>query len=523
MCSFEYPLKTADFVTHPLDHLEFNFEVQSNESITSSEIITHSGYEVISSDSSYSVIRLSRPKAYLDRNLIFEYHTEQNTLGVDFYSIANDSTEGHFALFIRPPNQVAADSILARRIIFLLSSSSRMFGYPLSESIEAIEQGLDLLNEDDVFNIVLYGYGVQNWQSSPVTATTTNIQNAKDFMEDITVSAGADMEQGLRSCLNQIQDDTYNNVILIFTDGFSYIDPVNIETKNVYQAGIFPVAIGENFSFSRLEMLAAYNYGFVTYIDEDDNIKQKMNRLVNKVTQPILKDVQIEYGRADLSEILPQKIPSTYAGSHFFLTGRYANAGQSALSIGGTSTKGMAAHDFLLEFSSDAHINKFVEPLWAKMIIEWLEWELEIYGETEERKSRLIELSLKYNIRCRYTAYVADYETEYTTGLNEVVQLATIVTKSHLVYNYPNPFNPSTIIRFYISPQSALDGPRLLKIYNTLGQLIFIIDLNQLMAGYHEITFAGLNSLGTRLASGVYLVVLQIGHEVSTLRITLVR
>jgi hypothetical protein len=515
-------LKTADFVTHPLDHLEFNFEVHSTVPIISYGITTHDGAELMTADSSYLKMRLIQPKAYLDRNLVFQYTSQQTSMGVDFYSVDNDTVDGHFALFIRPPNQAVADSVLPRRIIFLLSNSSQMFGYALNQSIAAINQALDQLNDGDRFNIILYNWRAETWQSNPVEANATNIQNAKDYLAGIVSSSGADMAEGIATALSQITSDGYNNVILVFTNGFNYIDPVYTETLNTYKTGIFPIAIGDDFNFARLEMLAAYNYGFVTYIDEDDNMIQKMSQVVNKVTQPILKDVQIEYGSAGLSEILPTNIPSTYAGSYFFLAGRYTNSGTSALSVGGTSVKGAVAYDFILQYSSIMNKNKFVEPLWAKMMIDFLEWQIEIYGETEERKSRLIELSLAYNIRCRYTAYVADYTTEYV-GFKELENLVTIVRKSHLVKNYPNPFNPSTTIGFYISPQASRQGPWLLKIYNTLGQLVFIMDLSTYREGFHEILFQGRDLHGIPLASGIYFVVFQIGAEISTMRIALLR
>lgn len=41
--------------------------------------------------------------------------------------------------------------------------------------------------------------------------------------------------------------------------------------------------------------------GFVTYIGLNDNMNLKMSRLMGQITQPILKDVAMEYGKGDLS------------------------------------------------------------------------------------------------------------------------------------------------------------------------------------------------------------------------------
>ena len=178
--------------------------------------------------------------------------------------------------------------------------------------------------------------------------------------------------------------------------------------------------------------------------------------------------------------------------------------------------------DFLLDFTAATDTLKFTELLWAKEMIEYLEWMIEIYGETVERKDQLIELSLKYNIRCRYTAYVADYRSEYTS-VETMVSAPAIATSSRLIGNYPNPFNPSTTIQVYISPADVFSGPRMIRIYNTLGQLIFVIDLSRYGPGYHTVRFGGTDFSGRYLPSGNYIVVLQTGTGVSSMRITLIR
>jgi hypothetical protein len=244
---------------------------------------------------------------------------------------------------------------------------------------------------------------------------------------------------------------------------------------------------------------------------------------MNQIIQPVLKDVRTEYGKSDLNYILPEKIPSAYAGTCLLISGRYENPGTSALSIAGNSTDGERGYDFLLDFRSETAGYKFVESLWAKQMIDYLEWQIEIYGESEELKSQLIEISLTYNIRCRYTAYVADYETRYTSIPVFKNQRKIVPEKSQLLKNYPNPFNPSTRIVFYISQSDANAGPRFIRIYNSLGQLIYIIDLSGFGPGYHEIQFNGLDWHGNPLPSGVYFVLLQLGSQQSMMRMTLIK
>jgi hypothetical protein len=69
------------------------------------------------------------------------------------------------------------------------------------------------------------------------------------------------------------------------------------------------------------------------------------------------------------------------------------------------------------------------------------------------------------------------------------------------IYNYPNPFNPSTQIKYSLPKNSFV----ILKVYNLLGEEVANIVNNELRtAGRYSTEFSGLN-----LASGVYLYVIE--------------
>ncbi len=331
------------------------------------------------------------------------------------------------------------------------------------------------------------------------------------------------MDTAIKGIFNQIKDDLFSNSIIIFTNGRSVIDPKQIETLNTYKTGIFPIGIGDNLDRERLEMTAALNYGFVTYLDPLDNLGEKMLKVFDQISQPLLKNVAFEYGGAGVSEVIPEKLPSTYAGSLFFMTGRYTVSGESGISIAGTSVNGMRAYDFRLIFNDKTNENKFTESIWAKETIDAIEREIEIYGETPELKQRDIDISLAYNIRCRYTAYIADYQTEPTDETSVLENENITIPESFIAGNFPNPFNPSTKIRFYLDLHS-IGKAKLIKIYNILGELVAVIDISNLQEGWHEVTFNGKNMTGNYLASGIYLVQLQIGNKINnSIKINLVK
>ncbi len=69
-----------------------------------------------------------------------------------------------------------------------------------------------------------------------------------------------------------------------------------------------------------------------------------------------------------------------------------------------------------------------------------------------------------------------------------------------LEQNFPNPFNPSTRIRFYLSTGSSIR----LEIFNTVGQRVRLLENATLPAGEHQLLWDGRDHLGRVLPSGVY-------------------
>ena len=77
-----------------------------------------------------------------------------------------------------------------------------------------------------------------------------------------------------------------------------------------------------------------------------------------------------------------------------------------------------------------------------------------------------------------------------------------VMPRTHgLQQNAPNPFNPSTEIRYDL----AAGGDVRLSVYNLLGQRIRLLVEDHQIAGAYSITWNGVDDAGQSVASGVYL------------------
>ncbi|MDH4071178.1 MAG: T9SS type A sorting domain-containing protein, partial [Ignavibacteria bacterium] len=78
--------------------------------------------------------------------------------------------------------------------------------------------------------------------------------------------------------------------------------------------------------------------------------------------------------------------------------------------------------------------------------------------------------------------------------------------------NYPNPFNPSTTIRYQI----GVDAPVSVKIFNMLGQEVATLVDGFQKAGVQSATWHGVNDFGQAVSSGLYIYRIQVGSQVMT-------
>ena len=89
-----------------------------------------------------------------------------------------------------------------------------------------------------------------------------------------------------------------------------------------------------------------------------------------------------------------------------------------------------------------------------------------------------------------------------------------IPNKLTLHQNYPNPFNPNTNLQFDL----PVSGYSVLKIYNSVGQLVQTLVDKNLQAGRHNYSFNG-----SQLASGVYFYRLEFGGNIITNKMILMK
>ncbi len=111
----------------------------------------------------------------------------------------------------------------------------------------------------------------------------------------------------------------------------------------------------------------------------------------------------------------------------------------------------------------------------------------------------------------------------FSNGVYEAGNLLTAIAenpggnkpqKFSLEQNFPNPFNPTTVIPFELKEAGMVK----LTIYNMVGQKVATLVSSRMSAGSHTITFDA-----SKISSGVYFYQLRSGNNVVTRKMTLIK
>lgn len=95
----------------------------------------------------------------------------------------------------------------------------------------------------------------------------------------------------------------------------------------------------------------------------------------------------------------------------------------------------------------------------------------------------------------------------------------TLPGRFELYQNSPNPFNPSTEIRFDLSVPARVK----LSVYNVLGQEVILLTDGPLPAGNHSVVWDGVDSSGQPVASGIYLYRIEAGNNIASRKMVLMK
>jgi Ca-activated chloride channel family protein len=447
-------------------------------------------YETVRDDVQVSVLRYTP--------------TEEDSIGDDSY----------YAVWITPPDSIEQDEQIPKKIVLTADVSSSMEGERIEQLKEALMAFLDNLSPIDQFNIITFGTTVIPFKDDLVPVTAENLAAARTFIIDVGALGLTNIDEAMKVSLSQSFSNDYANMIVFITDGYptwgeTTIPNILASVKNYNKQSvrIFPFGVGEDVSETLLVRMGVENGGYATFIEEDDDIAKKIGNHFKRISKPVLTDLELVIDGLTTSDKFPRPLPDLFWGSQVMQLGIYKNSGVFPVKLKGTIRGQAVEYSSMAQFPTEPGGHRFIPRLWAKAKIDFLLDQIAMFGEQEELKNQVIELSLRFQILTPYTAFYSDpNETDPSdpTGGDfgsDVADRDKTPEGFALHQNYPNPFNPTTTISYEL----PIAGQVVIKIYDINGRLVKVIANVQQPEGSHSIQWDGTDFSERPVAAGVYI------------------
>lgn len=317
---------------------------------------------------------------------------------------------GYFRLRILP-REDANIEVAPKDVTFILDASRSMQQHKLDLAARAITDLLDKLRPEDMFNILIFRDAVSNFREAAVPATPENLGEAKGFLTGLESKGQTDVYKALLP-LAQIQPrKNLPGIILLVTDGNPTTgvrdsrEIINTVTAaNGLRNNIFAYGAGDTVNRYLLDLLAYRNKGEARVSPNIRDAKTDLSAFVNELGDPLLVNLQADYGRIPEEEVYPRVIPDFYRGRPITLYGRYDPADDRVFVARITGSNGETVKEMLFraDLGKADKGNRDISRGWAFAKAYHLIGEISQQGELPELLDQLKQLSSKYAIRTIY-------------------------------------------------------------------------------------------------------------------------
>jgi len=365
-----------------------NIEVDSAAKILKYECVNKAGCAISVENGNLKVTYAQKDIA-LNSDFVFLYSIEGNHCIVEELDNAPVALYSYVDLRKLDIYKEATKAAKPACYIFIVDQSGSMGGAPMEHAKNATKIMLNSLNRNCMFNV--YGFGSSYWSifAEPVKATEDTMQTAISKVSSMAASLGG---TEIRSVLEHVYSTigTQETFVYIMTDGevWDLEGTLDVVKKYKHRKNVITstLGIGSTVSHALTEGISKYGGGGSQYAMTSEDIESKAMELFKRTTVLRAFTTKIIFGRhtktikslLDMSFIrflTVKDIPDVVK----IIIGAYDKAEEIVIPV--TKVRDYAIHCI----AAKSKIDKY---------------------ESKDQVNKVVELSKKYNVLSKYTAFV---------------------------------------------------------------------------------------------------------------------
>ncbi len=328
---------------------------------------------------------------------------------------------GYFALALHPPERVTVEDVSPKELIFVLDTSGSMSGFPIEKAKETMNLALAGLYPRDTFNLITFSGDTHILFPRPAPATAENVRAAREFLASRRGSGGTEMVKAIRAALDGSGEAGRVRVVCFMTDGYVGNDlEILAEVRRHPEARVFAFGIGSSVNRFLLDGMAREGRGEVEYVSLQDDGSAAARRFHERVRNPLLTDITLDFGGLPVSDVYPARVPDLFSAKPVVVVGRYGGAAKGRVRLSGRMSGRYTVREIAADLPAAAPQNAELAPLWARRRIEVLS--SQDYAGMQHRKMRreleeeITQLGLTYRLMTPFTSFVAVEERTTAQG-----------------------------------------------------------------------------------------------------------
>jgi Ca-activated chloride channel homolog len=365
-------------------------------------------------------LRLKQDSTIPNKDFILRYEVASEDIQ-DALLTHRSERGGFFTMILQPPARVTAEDVTPKELVFVLDTSGSMQGFPIEKAKETMKLALDNLYPSDTFNLITFAGDTSILFPKPVPATKANLIRAQAFLESRSGSGGTEMMTAIKAALEPSDDQTHVRIVCFMTDGYVGNDMEIISEVQKHQnARVFSFGIGSSVNRFLLDKMADAGRGEVEYVALDDDGSAAARRFHERVRNPLLTDISIDWNGLPVADVYPQRIPDLFGAKPVVVTGRFTAPGRATIRLKGKIAGNDFTREIPVELPETMAAHDVLASLWARARIDNLTGEDYLGAQKgtmrSDLKDTITQLGIEFRLMTQFTSFVAVEEMIVTDG-----------------------------------------------------------------------------------------------------------
>ncbi len=299
-------------------------------------------------------------------------------------------------------------------MVFVIDQTGSQRGLPIQKAKETMRYCIQNLNPRDTFQLLGFNTAVFPCFPKPVEATPENIRKALEYLQPIEGNGGTDILKATNFALQIPNDPDRPRIVCFLTDGFVGDEAQILSYVRDHRAGarMFPFGVGNSVNRHLIDGMAREGRGVPEYALLNEDGQKLAARFYDRVANPVLLDVEADWGGLPVSEVFPKVVPDVFESGPLVLTGRFSRPVAGDLIVSGRAAGKPWTKRVRVDFSQANKASGAGLPsAWARQKIEELSNttpnEKESGEGIKDLQEQITKVALDYHLMSPFTSFVA--------------------------------------------------------------------------------------------------------------------